>query len=295
MTQTQPSTTETGSKSGSLAPAHNGTPPHHAPAYPATPTVRVAKNGAHATLTASTPPPPRRGGGIRGVVRGRTRGSRGRFVRMLAGIDQTRHPADSAICLTITYPTTWPPSPEEWATDLKKFRQRLERRFGPVGVLWLREHQGRGAPHHHLVVLLPGGMFARQFTRAARRAWLAVTGNGSATHLRRGAHGKPLQSWRKVRGYLSKDEPLPTEATTGRPEPTGRTWGVWRRELLTIRYRTIPLTGKAYLQLRRIFRRIARPVSGRSGFRADVFQAQHALVSEAEMLKLLELLAVDTS
>lgn len=91
---------------------------------------------------------------------------------------------------------------------------------------------------------------------------------------------------------MSKDEPLPTDPETGKPERTGRTWGVWRRELLAIRYRTIPITGASYLVLRRVFRRIARPKSGRSALRRDRFDRQHAFIDYGEAMRLLEHLGV---
>lgn len=294
-----------GSKSGSLAPSHTGTPTSPRQPYPTDAYVLVAQNGEHSILKDGTPPPPtstppRRGGRgwgrgwVRGRVKGKTRRSRNRFLRFVASLDQKVNPAARCVVLTISYGRSWPPSPGEWSRDLKRFRQKLERRFGPVGVILTKEFQGRGAPHFHLVAALPDGVFVRQFTRAPRRAWRSVTKDDSSTHLRRGAHGQPLQSWRRVRAYLAKSEALPIEPTTGKPTPTGRWWSVWRAEKLTRTYRKIKVPSWAYPTLRSIFRVIAgQPVFDRPGVPADESGTTHVLLPYNDMLKLLELLGVD--
>ncbi len=205
------------------------------------------------------------------------------------------HPADSAVVLTITYGSTFPDDPTGWAAHLKEFKRLLEARFGHVGVIWRKEFAGRACPHYHLVCVLPDGVASREFVKATRKLWRRIAGDDSAAFQRRGTHGEVLGSWRRIRGYLSKTEPLPTEATTGKPRATGKMWSVWRPEKLTHTYTTYSLTGAAYLTARRIFRRIARPVSGRSRPGADLFQTQHVLVREEDVLKLLEHLGVDTS
>lgn len=268
---------------------------------PRQPFVLVAQNGEHSILQDGSPPPPTNRGGVvgrgwvRGRVRGKTRRARTRFLRFVAGIDQKVNPAARAVVLTISYGRVWPPDPEGWARDLKLFKQKLERKFGHVGTVWQKEFGGRRCPHYHLVAVLPAGVSRRRYVREARKAWRAVTGDDSAAHARRGTYGKPLGSWRKIRGYLAKSEGLPPDPTTGRPQPTGRMWSVWRPEKLTITYRKVSVSGAVYLRLRRIFRRIARPISGPSRLRADVFHRQHVMIAEGEMMRLLRFLGVDTT
>jgi len=207
----------------------------------------------------------------------------------LAAINKTIHPAELCALVTMTYPAVYPDDPAAWAYDLKLFRQGIEGQFGPVGTIVRKEFGRRGSPHIHLVAALPSGVAACEYTRVARRIWLGIAGDGSSAHERHGADGGPIRSWRAAIAYMSKDGPMPTEEGTGKPRRTGRIWYVWRAELLTTSYRKITLTGRAYVALRRIFRRLARHSSGRSRLvGADRFDAQNVMISEADALRLLE-------
>ncbi|MDP9477551.1 MAG: hypothetical protein M3R38_18010 [Actinomycetota bacterium] len=203
-------------------------------------------------------------------------------------MDQVTHPASTCALLTLTYPASYPPEPESWQADMKRLKRGLEDRFTPMGALIRKEFSRRGAPHFHVLVALVDGVTPWEYTRVARRLWLEIAGDGSSAHERHGVDGGPLRSWRAARAYMSKDDPIPTEEGTNRPRRTGRVWFVWRPELLGI-YRTIPLSARAYLTLRRIFRRLARHSSGRSRLvGADRFDSQTVLITEADALRLLE-------
>lgn len=275
------------------APAHTRTSPLPRQAYPRPPVLRVAQGGEHATLTAGTHPAPRHGGGPRGPVRGKSRGSRRRLTRLLASLDKARHPASRTLFITVTYTGTWPPDPETWAANWKRFKRLLEERFGPLPGIWTKEFSWRGCPHWHLFLMLPDNVLRNALIRKAREIWHRISGAGDVDQRRYGIHAAPVRSWRQARGYVGKFEGhREPRGEDGQVLPTGKVWNTWRRELLTIAYRTVPVTGAAYLKLRRVFRRIARPVSGRSGVRAERFDTMHALVSETEMLRLLNLLGV---
>ncbi len=214
-----------------------------------------------------------------------------RLRHKLAGVDKSVHPAEKCAFVTMTYaPTSYSVEPEDWASDTKKLNRGLERRFGPIGAVLVKEFgRRRGCPHFHLVALLPDGIKACEYVRIARRIWLEIAGSGSSAHERHGVDGGPIRSWRAVIGYLTKGGAMPTEEGTNRPRRTGRMWSIWRPELLTTSYRKIPLTGRAYVYLRRIFRRLARHSSGRSRLvGADRFDGQTVLLTEADALRLLE-------
>jgi hypothetical protein len=291
---------EAGEDFGLLAPGHNGTPPLP-PTLPAPPTLTLAVGGTVGKLRATpTPPPtpphskgaPTKNGGPRGEVRGATRRSLARFREKLASVNEKLHPTSTCAFLTLTYPASYPPEPESWQADMKRFKRGLEDRFEPMGALVRKEFSRRGAPHFHVVVLLVGGVTPWEYTTVARRLWLEIAGDGGSAHERHGLDGGPLRSWKAARAYLTKSDPIPTEEGTNRPRRTGRTWFIWRPELLGI-YRTIPLTAKAYVFLRRIFRRLARHSSGRSRLvGADRFVAQTVMITEDDALRLLAYLGV---
>ncbi len=292
---------EGGEAFGTLAPGHNGTSPYPQ-TLPAPPYLELAVGGMVAKLRATPPPTPplsKRAPtkkGTRGEVRGATRRSLARFREKVAAVNQKLHPVTTCAFLTLTYPASYPPEPEDWQADMKKLKRGLEERFVPMGAVVRKEFGRRGRPHFHAVVLLLGGVTPWEYTTEARRLWLEIAGDGSAANERHGVDGGPLRSWRAARAYLTKDGAMPTEEGTNRPRRTGRTWYVWRPELLGIAYRTIPLTGGLYLMLRRIFRRLARHSSGVSRLVGrDRFDSQTVMISEADALRLLEHLGVDTS
>ncbi len=289
-------------KSGSSATVHTSTrgvslPP---PTFPAPPYIEIAEGGSHAVLRATPPPTPplsKRAPtkkGTRGEVRGPTRWSMARLRHKLADVNQTIHPAETCAFVTLTYPTAYPTEPETWQAHTKALNRGLERRFGPVGTVAVKEFgRRRQAPHFHLVAVLPDGIKACEYTRVARRIWLEIAGDGSSAHERHGVGGGPLRSWRAVISYLTKGGAMPLEEGTNRPRRTGRMWSIWRPERLTSTYRTIPLSAKAYVVLRRIFRRLGFHSSGVSRLVApDRFDAQHVLITEDDALRLLEHLQV---
>ncbi len=295
MTYQHENTTTTEAEARSLAPGHNSTQP-----LPATPTLTLAVGGCVGKLRATPPSTPRlseraptKNGGPRGEVRGATRRSLARFREKLASVNEKLHPTSKCAFVTLTYPATYPPEPEDWQANMTKLKRGLEDRFGPMGALVRKEFGRRGAPHFHLVVLLVGGVTPWEYTTVARRLWLGIAGDGGSAHERHGVDGGPIRSWKAARAYLTKDDPIPTEEGTNRPRRTGRIWYVWRPEILGIAYRTIPLTAKAYVFLRRVFRRLGRHSSGRSRLvGADRFVAQTVMITEDDALRLLEHLGV---
>ncbi len=213
----------------------------------------------------------------------------------LAAVNEVTHPATRTLFVTLTWPASFPETPEEWAAILEKWRKRLERRFGrQFPGLWSKEFQRRGAPHYHLVMFPPEGMPIGPLVRVAAEEWYALTGGGF--------HAGAVKSWKATRAYLGKFQAAErvqhgenTTENTTEPRRTGRSWGWFRKVLLGIIYDRRRLSGAALVTLRRVFRRATRPETGRQRLRGRgaAFTTMSAMIPEAEMMRLLELLGVD--
>ncbi len=301
-TTTRPAKKENeGTDFGSLT-SSNYTGPH--PSHePNGATLEVAEGGEHSVLRGppeegarSTPTPSRRIRRGRGRVRGRSHGSRLKMLRLLASIDEKVRGDHRVLFLTISYGRSCPTEPKTWTADLDSFRKRLGRsRFGPLPVIWSREFSRGGQVHHHLLIFTPVDSVAGAFVGWARKAWIEITGDASASHRRHGVHAEPLRSWRRASLYLAK---LPDEAHQHRGEhgerlPTGRTWSGWNLGLLGITYRKFSIPPWAYGALRESFRKIAgQPAAARPGVDADLTGTQHVFLPETEILRILQSLGI---
>lgn len=126
--------------------------------------------------------PPRRGGGTNAGVPGRS--TAGRVIREwsqrsrnnmrwefsgLAWEDLGRRPA----MLSLTYPgdwRSWASSGPEIRKHIERFKVRWLRRWGePIRGVWVREFQGRGAPHWHLYVGLSDAVSDEDYDQLVRR------------------------------------------------------------------------------------------------------------------------------
>ena len=87
--------------------------------------------------------------------------------------------------------------------------------------------------------------------------WHEVAGYGSPEHFHAGTSVERVKSWRGVNSYAAKYMGKLEQLSEGSPS-VGRFWGVWRRELLPISYRTEALTHDQALRVRRIFRRCSK-------------------------------------
>lgn len=68
--------------------------------------------------------------------------------------------ASNVVCqwaslLTVTYPQTWPMDGETVKEHLRMLLQAIGRRWKGAKYLWIREFQGRGAPHFHIILTVP--------------------------------------------------------------------------------------------------------------------------------------------
>jgi hypothetical protein len=219
--------------------------------------------------------------GRRGVVESFSSAARLRMLKFFNSIDRVALPALCIWFLTLTYPSNWPADPRAWKAQLKAFRKRLERAWGPMGIVWKLEPQERGAPHFHLIVrvhpemscgltrigerfyngrrqtIWTGGKLS-EFRQWVSRAWYEVVGSGDDRHLKAGTSVEPLESWGGVVSYAAKyigKEAAFIDRETGECLAVGRLWGIWRRELWPVRMERRTLGRDEWVVIRRWVRR----------------------------------------
>jgi len=169
-------------------------------------------------------------------------------------------PAQVWFC-TLTYPGVWDPNPAKWTRDFVTLRKRWERKWGKWPVIWKREFQRRGAPHFHLLVLLPAKVNKWDFRAWIAEAWYEVVGSGDAGHRLAGTQVDEARTWRGVAayvsGYLAKTDQseCPVDPETGELVPVGRWWGIWNGELLPIELEGMALTREQAIRVRRVLLR----------------------------------------
>lgn len=116
------------------------------------------------------------GGGLRGVVKGFSRGSRRRLMSKIASV---RRDAKLPCFVTLTYPKSFP-EPKQSKKHLKEFIRRAKRSFPGTGIIWKLEPQQRGAPHYHLLVW---GSSQKELRAWVPNAWHDIAGGGDNYHL----------------------------------------------------------------------------------------------------------------
>jgi len=236
-----------------------------------TPSVEWASGGSLVSLkipwASSTPP-----GGSRGRVVGFSKASRRRMLRLVNSIDRRQVEPDQVLFVTLTYPGEWPRDPQAWKRHLEAFRMRLERRWGRMPVLWKLEFQKRGAPHWHLLLIVPAERvgLVRALRKWTAQAWYEVVKSGDVRHLKAGTQVDRVRTWRGVVSYcgkyLGKEVAAPCDPETGEVWSTGRIWGVWRREMLPIEMQEKLITYQQAYRMRRIIARAKKwNIRGRRG------------------------------
>jgi len=189
-----------------------------------------------------------RGGGVRGKVRGFSRGSRRRLLDLLNKV--RREHVAAGLFVTLTYPGVWDDSWETWKRDIDTFGKRLLRRYPGASFVWRLEYQKRGAPHFHLLVfgvpLIPHKWLAR--------SWYEIVGSGDERHLAAGTEVKRVRRFRSVIAYAAKYISKEQGADDARCE--GRVWGVVGRANLPIEIVTLSaVPDRVWWSVRRIMRK----------------------------------------
>lgn len=233
--------------------------------------------------------------GDRREITGFSDASRHRCLKFMNSVNRTVIEATRVWFVTLTYPKVWDDDPQVWKKQLKAFRKRLERAFGRMGVVWKLEPQKRGAPHFHLLLLVPPamcrdlrqgerkwrrgryctnwrGVHLRTVRNFVSRAWFKVVNSGDVKHLRAGTQVEPLETWDKIVGYVSKylgKTCVFMDQGSGEVKNVGRFWGVWRPQLWGVRWVEVTLPPEAWPRMRRPLRsllvkrgRQMRPANG---------------------------------
>jgi hypothetical protein len=220
-------------------------------------------------------------GARRSAIEGFSTQSRHRLLKFVNSIDRRGINPDRLWFVTLTYPAIWPASPLEWKRHLQAFQKRLTRAFGKIPAIWKLEPQRRGAPHNHIILLMPEAMCVglvivgkakrgkRIVTRWAggelsnfrewlSRAWYEIVASGDEKHLRAGTNCEPLEAWGKVVAYAAKylGKECYFHAADGSTQKVGRFWGVWRREEFPVRWDSVLLSFDKWSKLRRTIRRM---------------------------------------
>jgi hypothetical protein len=206
-----------------------------------------------------------RSGGERGQVGGGPRGSITRFSfasrrRLLRRLAQTRRGV-IPLFVTLTYPDHFPADPVVWKNDLKKFWQRLARKFPKSCFVWRLhtlerksgDNAGEIAPHFHLLVWGVGLGDLRGFVS---QAWFETVASGDGRHLRAGTRVEMPRSFKGVMRYCGNELGKVEQATP--VDTVGRWWGFYGRKLVPwVEAFLLPVADQDAVKVMRWFRRFA--------------------------------------
>lgn len=231
--------------------------PREVPPAPA-PFVEWREN-ASVLKVSKAEPQTRKGGGVRGVVKGFSRGSRKRLMQCIASV---RRDASLPVFITLTYPNLFP-QPKQSKTHLKAFLMRVRRAYPEAGIIWKLEPQRRGAPHFHLLVW---GVGVKELRGFVPTAWFEIAGGGDELHLLwhegklKNRHcTQKVNSFNGVWAYASKYLGKTFEVAGWDSKAVGRFWAVVARENIPFgEYRQSNITRGKAVQVMRYQRRYAK-------------------------------------
>ena len=154
--------------------------------------------------------------------------------------------------IALTYPADWltvAPNAAAARRHLKMFRKRWQRESGDMFALWKREFQRRGAPHFHLMTVMPTERTkdGRTFRQWLSSTWAQIVNHpdpeerrkheaaGTRAGFKEINDGLKCTDPKRVAVYFSKhgtygsksyqDDPPPEWLESG--ESIGRSWGYW--------------------------------------------------------------------
>jgi hypothetical protein len=185
--------------------------------------------------------------------------------------------------VTLTYPEEYPEDPEVCKDQLKAFDKRLRRKFGNFACFWRMGIQQRGAWHFHLLLFMPSSPGLLNNLRSfVSSSWHEVCGKIDEGHLLAGTWVEEIRNWRRATSYaekyMAKEETFPEDLQTG------RIWGIWNKEFLPVRWKTVKISFQDALRIRRIYRRLARRRGSGSLHRVIVFVRYENVVRRLEFL-----------
>jgi hypothetical protein len=164
----------------------------------------------------------------RGMIKGFSKQSRRRILRIVATIKRIEKP----VFVTCTYPDNFPTEGAAMKTHLTKFFKRITRAFPGAIVLWRLEPQkrksgtnkGEIAPHYHMLIWkVPFGKLWEWIPVN----WYEVVNSGDEKHLLAGTRVEPVRSVHGVLNYTSKYICKSLEFVV---EGWGRYWGIINRD-----------------------------------------------------------------
>jgi len=197
-------------------------------------------------------------GGIRGKIRGFSRGSRKNLLRRLASINRTafRDYKGRIFSVTLTYPREYPQDSKLCKRHLEALRKRLKREFGPFSGFWRLGIQQRGVWHFHLLPFVPPSFGSlKELRNFVAFSWYEVCGKLCEGHLLARTHINEVRKWKSVTSYVERYVAKPEAFPEGLE--TGRVWGVWSEELLPVQWETVKVSLKDAYRIRRVYRRLA--------------------------------------
>jgi len=176
-----------------------------------------------------TRPIGKRGGGRRGKVKGFSRQSRLRMMRMASKLKNAKRP----LFITLTYPDEFEgqvDGNEIKEVQLKNFWKRMKYQWQEISCLWKLEYEERKSgrrigelyPHIHLLVWGLYTVDMEEVRELVRNAWWEVCGELSVNHLKAGTRVERLRSHRGTMSYISKYVGKGSDQELN----VGRWWGV---------------------------------------------------------------------
>lgn len=241
----------------------------------------------------------RTGGGIKGRIKAFSRSSRNRLLRLGASINLEAL-TGPVLWITLTYPSNWPDDSDVWNTHLQNWRKRLERRLQKMygttfPAIWRFGFQRRNAPHFHLLIFTDSSFSRsnknlREFRDFVAQSWYETCGRLCEEHRVSGTRVDRIwasnkKAIRKKLKYIAKREEI--------PEPSlapGRFWGAWNKELLPVTWSIVNVGYRAYLYIRRVFRKQMRRRRG-----CGILRKCQVFMEFATVKKLLKFLGYDTN
>jgi hypothetical protein len=207
-------------------------------------TLNIVEGGNLAELKVHFSNPERHEDVPRGEVKGFSRKSRMRLLKLLNSISQTD--LDKCLFVTLTYHQKW----GDTKRDLQTFWKRLQRRYSGLWCVWKVECQKRGAPHFHLLIggidFIPSEIVARQWTETLDEGEKHLQAGTSTERVRKGEGAKRYAS-----KYMGKGEDGDCF--------DGRVWGVMGRKCIPIGDRAqFLITEKEFFMYRRVIRKLLK-------------------------------------
>jgi hypothetical protein len=240
-------------------------------------------------------------GCVRGKISEFSHEARHRLMVFVNSINREKLPPERIWFTTLTYPGIWPghpdhpgvwvgrgtkrrklSAPQVWKRHLQAFQKRIQRTWGvKMPAIWKLEPQKRGAPHFHLLLLVPaewcrglhvtartkrgerivtswaGGLLS-EFRQWLSAAWFEIVGSDDRRHLAAGTNCEPIEAWGKIAAYASKylGKECGFRSSQGEPIAVGRYWGVWQREAFQIQWRAEAVPFAVAARARRVVRKL---------------------------------------